>query len=168
MNKYYQIVLFFLFSIGLSGSSLADPEIKNGQENQPVILFPADIKDLISQEMLSVEKAMKGLVSSIATGNWQKTEVIGKQIQASYIMKKSLTAEQMKHLHHSLPAQFIKLDHSFHHFAGMLAHAAEAKNSELVNFYFYKMNESCVKCHSTYAVEKFSGFNIPAKHHHAD
>jgi len=73
-------------------------------------------------------------------------------------LKQGLTAEQIKHFHHSLPEQFIKLDHSFHQYAGMLAHAADAKNADVVSFYFYKMNESCVQCHSSYAQDTFSGF----------
>ncbi len=149
------LVLMFLTGMLTSIGSFAE---------QPLDI-PADIKPILKKEMLAVEKGMQQLVSSIAKGDWDKTAEIGKQIQASYIMKQSLTAEQMKQLHHSLPEQFIKQDHAFHQYAGMLAHAAEVKNTDVVNFYFYKMNESCVQCHSRYAQERFPAFSIQPKKH---
>jgi len=132
---------------------------------QESLNIPEDIKPILKKEMLAVEKGMQALVSSIAKGEFEKTAMIGKQIQASYLLKQSLTAEQKKHLHHSLPEQFIKLDHAFHQYAGMLAHAAEMKNTEVINFYFYKMNDSCVQCHSQYALERFPVFSIQTEKH---
>ena len=153
--------VFLVFLVGLftSACSIAEEKKYIHQQNTPVFNLPLDIKQVLKKEMQAIEKGMQELVSTIAVGNWQKTAAIGKQIEASYILKQSLTTEQMEHLHHSLPEQFIKLDHSFHHYAGMLAHAAEVKNAEVVSFYFYKMNDSCVQCHSTYAKGKFPGFS---------
>ncbi len=129
--------------------------------------IPEEVKPIIQKEMLAIEKGMQQLVSSIAKGEWKQIAIISKQIQASYIMKQSLTAEQIKQLHHSLPEQFIKQDKEFHHYAGMLAHAAELKNTDVMSFYFYKMNESCVQCHSRYAQSRFPAFsNPPEKHSH--
>jgi len=154
-------VLLLAFFIGMltSVGSVAD------ESQKPELNFPADIKPLLKKEMIAVEKGMQALLSSIAKGDWEKTAIIGKQIQASYIMKQSLTAEQKKQLHHSLPEQFVKLDHSFHQYAGMLAHAAEVKNADVINFYFYKMNDSCVQCHSRYAQERFPAFATKDEHH---
>jgi len=132
---------------------------------QEVLNIPEDIKPILKKEMLAVEKGMQALISSIAKGEFEKTAMIGKQIQASYLLKQSLTAEQKKHLHHSLPEQFIKQDHAFHQYAGMLAHAAEMKNTEVINFYFYKMNDSCVQCHSQYAQERFPAFSTQTEKH---
>lgn len=153
------LFIFVMMSLFISACSIAAEKNFVHQTNEEHLNFPEDIKSLLKQEMLAVEKGMQELVSTIAVGDWQKTAKIGKQIQASYIMKQSLTTEQMKYLHHSLPGQFIKLDHRFHDFAGMLAHAAEVKNADVVNFYFYKMSDSCVQCHSRYAKERFSGFS---------
>ncbi len=119
-----------------------------------------DIKVLLTREMRAIEKGMQVLLHSIVTADWQTTAETAKQIQSSYLLKQGLTAEQKADLHQQLPEQFIALDHSFHQFAGMLAYAAEAKNSDVVNFYFYKMTESCVQCHSRYAKQKFSGFSV--------
>jgi len=150
-----------------SASSLAEEKPHVHQPSIVALNIPADIKPLLTKEMQAIEKAMQELVSTIATGNWEKTAEIGKQIQASYIMKQSLTAEQMERLHHSLPKQFIKLDHSFHQYAGMLAHAAEVRNTDVVSFYFYKMNDSCIQCHSSYAQKKFPGFADFIENHHS-
>ena len=153
------ILLVFLVSLSTSACTIAEEKKDVHQKNMPAFHLPLDIKQVLKVEMQAIEKGMQKLVSTIAVGNWQKTAAIGKQIQASYIMKQSLTTEQMEYLHHSLPEQFIKLDRSFHHYAGMLAHAAEVKNAEVVSFYFYKMNDSCVQCHSTYAKGEFPGFS---------
>jgi len=153
--KYYSLFLLFIFGMLTSVSSVAKEPLN----------IPEDIKPILKKEMLAVEKGMQELISTIAKGDFEKTAIIGKQIQASYILKQSLTAEQMKQLHHSLPESFISQDHAFHQYAGMLAHAAEMKNTEVINFYFYKMNESCVRCHSQYAQERFPAFSTQTEKH---
>ncbi|MCK4840444.1 MAG: cytochrome c [Methylococcales bacterium] len=153
--RYLSIVLLLIFSI--SACSFAE-EKKDHQQTKQNFNIPMDIKLLLKKEMLAVEKGMQQLLSAIATGNWHKTTEIAKHIQASYIMKQQLTAEQKNRLHHHLPAQFIKLDQLFHQYAGKLAQAAELKDTDVVNFYFYKMTDSCVQCHSRYAKEVFPGF----------
>lgn len=156
--KFYQAFIFFI------GMLISIPSIAESPHGQ-LLNIPADIKPLLKKEMLAIEKGMKILVSSIATGNWGETAKIGKQIQTSFILKKNLSTEQMKLLHHSLPEQFIKMDQSFHQYAGMLAHAAEIKNMDIINFYFYKMSDSCVQCHSHYALERFPAFSKQMENH---
>ena len=73
----------------------------------------------------------------------------------SYVMKHQLSSAQRNAIHQSLPPTFIELDRGFHRSAGMLAHAAKSRNSELVNFYFYKLVDTCVACHSKYAGDRF-------------
>lgn len=157
--RIQSLVLVFLIGMLTSVASVAEEPHHHG------LNIPADIKPLLTKEMLAVEKGMQELLSSIARGDWEKTAAIGKQIQASYIMKQSLTAEQMQQLHHSFPEEFIRLDRAFHGYAGMLAHAAKAKNKDIINFYFYKMNESCNQCHSRYAKERFPAFVDPKEKH---
>lgn len=153
--KYWSLFLMIVIGMLTSVSSVAKEPLN----------IPDDIRPILKKEMLAVEKGMQELISSIAKGDFEKTAIIGKQIQASYILKQSLTAEQMKHLHHSLPEQFIKQDHDFHQYAGMLAHAAEMKNTDVINFYFYKMNDSCVQCHSRYAQKRFPAFFTQTEKH---
>jgi cytochrome c556 len=91
--KLRALILVFLMGMLTSVCSIAEEPLN----------IPADIKPILQKEMLAVEKGMQELVSSIAKGDWDKTAAIGKQIQASYIMKQTLTPEQMKQLHHSPP-----------------------------------------------------------------
>ena len=159
------LYLIFLITLFSSACSIAGEKEEIHKQSSQELNLPIDIKQLLKKEMLAIENGMQKLISTIAAGDWQQTAKIGKQIQASYLMKQNLTDEQLRHLHHILPEQFVKLDHSFHHYAGMLAHAAEVKNAEVVSFYFYKMNDSCIQCHSSYAESKFTGFSAPTKNH---
>jgi hypothetical protein len=67
-----------------------------------------------------------------------------------YILKQSITDEQKHELITKLPKSFFESDQKFHEYAGMLEHVAEEKNLELVGFYYSKLTESCVNCHSEY------------------
>ena len=158
---------YLLLSMGLLLTSPVFSEQKDKHvQHQKALDIPEAIKPILTQEMLLFEKAMKGLLSSITTGNWHKTVEIAKQVEASYIFKQQLSKEQREHLHHILPKRFVHLDHSFHQYAGMLAHAAEVKNADVMNFYFYKMADSCTQCHAEYAKEKFPGFVAKGTHSH--
>ncbi len=120
-------------------------------------------------EMLAVQDGMKSLIPAISSGNWQAIADTARVIHDSYIMKLRLSKSQVEELHRSLPVGFLELDHSFHHSAGMLAHAAEQKNADVVNFYFFKLNEACVSCHSKFAAHRFPGLarrGDHEEHHH--
>ncbi len=129
--------------------------------------LPADVKPLLTQEMQQIQQGMMDLIPLIASGQWDGIAEIAKKMQNSYIMKQKMTQEQMHALHKSLPPAFIALDQNFHRSAGMLAHVAEEKKSELVNFYFYKLTESCGQCHSQYAQQRFPAFAEKSKSDHA-
>ena len=138
-------------------------------ESAAGLQLPDDVKPLLTQEMQMLQKGMMDLMPAIASGQWDKIVEIAKKMESSYIMKQKMTKEQMQALHKSLPAAFIHLDHNFHGYAGMLAHVAEEKKSELVTFYAYKLTESCVQCHSQFAQQKFPAFaeksTKHSKHH---
>ena len=113
------------------------------------------LRGLLSKEMLAIQKGMMSITPAYAAGNWDEIANIANKIKDSYILKQSLTQEQKHELHTSLPNGFIKQDQHFHYLSGMLEHAASNKKAELVGFYFSKMSESCVSCHSQYAIHKF-------------
>lgn len=113
---------------------------------------------LLVAEMRAVQEGMMSLIPAISSGNWTEMAEIGMNLHDSYIMKQKLSKSQIEELHQSLPAGFQELDHSFHHSAGMLARAADEKNADVVNFYFFKLNEACVSCHSKFATHRFPGF----------
>ena len=124
------------------------------------------LKAILSKEMTAIEEGMKGLVHEIAHGNWDNIEKIAKMMEESYIMKQKLSRQQIEELHHKLPPGFLELDAQFHESAGMLAHVAKERHNDLVTFYFYKLTESCMKCHAKYAKNRFPGFSGTKKQGH--
>ena len=126
------------------------------QASRGVQLSP-DLLALLNQEMGLIQQAMMDIVPANATGEWDQVSAIGKKIKASFILKQKMTDAQKEELYRVLPPQFIEMDMDFHTSAGMLAHAAEMKNADVVNFYFYKMNAACVSCHGKYASKRFPG-----------
>ena len=133
----------------------------NRHIHQQLPPLPGDISLLLTLEMQAISKSMMELVPAIATADWQKISDIGSQIKQSYIMQHQLTDQQRQTMLRILPTDFKKIDFQFHQTAGKLAHAAEQHNRELINFYFYKLNEACSQCHSQYALVKFPGFIEP-------
>lgn len=117
----------------------------------------AALHDLLNREMQALENGMQELVPAIASGEWDNVASIAQKISDSFIMKQNLTPEQKHELQRALPARFIEMDQAFHGSAAMMAHAAEAKNADVVNFYFFKLNNACVGCHKQYAVSRFPG-----------
>lgn len=128
-------------------------------------LLPKELNDILIKEMNALSQGLSQLMPEVTSGNWQQIQNIGEKMHDSYILKQSLSKEQIKHLHKMLPSNFKTLDHQLHHSAGMMAHAAKKKNIELVNFYLYKMTETCVTCHSQYATDRFPQLKPSKKHH---
>lgn len=126
---------------------------------EPEIRLSEPLRQALAEEMLAIQNAMMDLVPSLAAGEWSEVAKLGRRIEGSYIMKQKLSADEMEELHRALPAGFQELDSSFHEMAGMLAHVAEEGHVELVHFYFYKLNESCVTCHRRYAGQRFPAFS---------
>ncbi len=116
-----------------------------------------DIQKLLQQEMKAIEQGVAALIPAIARGEWDQVAEIGRNIEQSYLLKQKLTPEQRHSLHKSLPPRFIQLDQAFHESAGMLAHGAEMRKPDIVNFYVYKLSHACVECHTEFAAEKFPG-----------
>lgn len=116
------------------------------------------LRALLVEEMLAIQSGMQAIIPAYAAGNWGEIASIADKIANSYILKQRLSDDQKNELHTSLPNTFIQLDQQFHYFAGMLKHVAEEEKSELVGFYFAKMNDACQTCHSQYATHKFPAF----------
>ncbi len=128
-------------------------------------LFPEALNVILLKEMNALSQGLSQLMPEVTSGNWPQIQAIGQKMHDSYLLKQSLSKEQIAHLHKTLPGNFKTLDHQLHHSAGMMAHAAEKKNIELVNFYLYKMTETCVACHSQYATDRFPRLKPSKKHH---
>ena len=144
--------------IGTSQASEAEQHKGHAIEEHSGLQISNDLKVVLNQEMNGIEEGMMKIIPAIAAGDWETIAHIAQKIKNSFILKQKLTQEQIEELHHSLPAEFIEMDHGFHATAGKLAHAAHQHDVELVNFYFYKLHSQCTKCHSKYASERFSNF----------
>ena len=119
----------------------------------------ARLHELLTKEMQHVAKATAKLALAIAEGDHATANELGIAIRDSFILKKSLTTQDKKDLFGAVPPDFVALDRYFHGLADKLAHAAEMKDSELQVFYYSKMLEACVTCHSKFANDRFPGLN---------
>ena len=129
----------------------------------------SDLRDLLNQEMRALQSGMQSIIPAYVSGNWDDIATTAGKMKNSYILKQSLTESQIKQLHSLLPVAFIEQDKRFHYLAGMLEHVAKNKNPELTNFYFSKMNEACVTCHSQFATHRFPALlskNKTSEHSH--
>ena len=143
------------FFISIAQTSDAKQRESHTIEERSAVHLSNDLKVILNQEMNEIEQGMMKIIPAISAGNWENITKIAKKIKNSFILKQKLTEKQIEELHHSLPAEFIEMDHSFHSTAGKLAHAALEHDGELVNFYFYKLHSQCINCHSKYASERF-------------
>jgi hypothetical protein len=159
---FITLIAISLFSVSFAQEH-HDKKIKIGSGE---LNLSDDLKAILSEEMTAIEKGMTGLVHEIAHGNWGAIEKTATMMEQSYIMKQKLSKHQLEELHHKLPHGFVELDQEFHKTAGMLAHVAKERHSDLVAFYFYKLTESCMKCHAKYAKNKFPGFSGSEKQGH--
>jgi hypothetical protein len=156
ITKQLVITLACLLLVPVTGQTEHPAEKHAPPPGDHLHLSPA-LMELLKQEMNAIQKGMQALIPAIASGNWQDVADIGEHIQHSYIMQRQLTNAQMEELHHELLPAFLELDQSFHHSAGMLAHAARMGNPEVVGFYFYKLTDTCVTCHRKFAEYRFPG-----------
>jgi len=121
-------------------------------------------KQLLRREMQLISASMIEILEAIPSGDWDAVHQAAGKIHQAELLKQGLSAAEKKSLADKLPHGFIKLDHRFHYLAGMLSHVAEERDYDLVNFYFYKMNETCMACHKKFASKKFPGLGEPNKH----
>lgn len=165
MKLFIYIVLLVTLLPIISYAEEKPEHIKPESVSAVEALSP-DLRNLLSQEMQELQSGMMSIVPAYISGNWGEIEATAGEIKNSYILKKTLTESQVKELHSVLPHEFIKQDKRFHYLAGMLEHAAKNRKSELINFYFSEMNESCVSCHSTFATHRFPSLVQKVKGEH--
>ena len=151
------IVLSASFLVHASQASNGKEHENHTKEKGSELQLSHDLKALLNQEMNEIEAGMMQIVPAIAAGEWETITNIAVKIKNSFILKQKLTKKQLEELHHSLPADFVKMDQGFHSTAESLAHSAHRQDAELVNFYFYQLHSQCIKCHAAYATERFPG-----------
>jgi hypothetical protein len=156
MTRRLLLALACLLLTPVSGHTEHPAEHPVSTAPDHIKLSPA-LTELLQQEMQFLQQGMQALLPAIVIGNWEEIAAIGEEIQNSYIMQKQLTDTQREELHRKLPAAFLELDQSLHRSAGMLAHAAQQHCAEVVGFYFYKLTDTCVTCHSKFVTYRFPG-----------
>jgi hypothetical protein len=149
----------FLTALSVPTLSIAAHDGHHEANQKSVENLSPELRALLQQEMQALQNGMIAVIPAFVSGDLAVVEEIAKNMKNSFILRQSITREQMHELHSTLPESFIKMDKEFHYFAGMLSHTANRKKLELVNFYLSKLTESCVACHSQYATHKFPGFS---------
>lgn len=163
MSKILLTILLASFLVA-SPAYAQHSEVADGDEG--VHLSP-DLLELLRSEMREVAKGMQVIPLALASAQWHEIHETAGQIKDSYILKQSLTKDQLEELRHALPEPFKTLDGEFHQRAGKLAEAAKRKDAEGVAFQYSRMLENCTSCHSKYAQERFPGFvTQQQKHQH--
>ncbi len=144
------------------------PALCHGQDNHSAVTaLSPEIRELFSREMIELQKGMQAIIPAYISGDWGEIAAIAGKMEASYVLRQNLSEEQAKELHSRLPGSFIELDRQFHYLSGMLEHAASREKVELIGFYFSKMSEACVSCHTQYATHKFPALTPePEPHGH--
>lgn len=132
----------------------------NGTENrtqEEKLQLPEKFRTVLVKEMIEIENGMRNLVSLMARGELEKASVLADKIHDSFILKSSLTKEELKELVGLLPQEFIRTDRAFHGNAKKLSEALKLKQlSESAKIYGEMLN-GCLTCHSEYAADKFQG-----------
>jgi len=141
----------------------------NGYSEGSIKTLSPELRVLLEQEMAAIEQGMKNIIPAYISGNLSEVAEIAGQIKNSYILKAKITEEQKHELHQKLPKEFIAKDQKFHKYAGMLERVSHEKHTELVGFYYSKLLESCVSCHTEHAEHRFPSLADEfenAEHHH--
>lgn len=126
-----------------------------------------DLRGLLIQEMNALQAGMMSIIPAYISGNWDDIATTAGKMKNSYILDQQLTEDQRKELESVLPAEFIEKDEDFHYLAGMLEHVAQNKKPELINFYFSRMNEACMSCHTAFAGHRFPALVPKEKAEHS-
>ena len=124
------------------------------------------LKALLADEMQQVAAATSDLALAITAGDHATVHRLAGAVRDSFILKQSLTEQDKTDLMSAVPPEFVALDRHFHGLAGKLANQAEKKDSELQNFYFSRMLETCTTCHAQFAADRFPGLTDPETGEH--
>lgn len=134
-----------------------------------VAALSPEVRALLRQEMAALQGAMLELVPAMIAADWATIVHVAERIRAGFVLSRELTAAQREELTTRLPPGFLELDAEFHGLADGLESAAREERPELVTFYVYKLQDSCVGCHARHARERFPAFapgHAPAAHGH--
>lgn len=128
----------------------------SGQDARPVSpdLTPK-LRDLLRQEMRSIEQASKDILSALIAGNDARVAKQAQQIHDSFILQQSMTPEDKQDLMAAVPEDFVARDRAFHRLSADLAQAGRDGDRDAQHAEFGRMIEACTACHARYATDRF-------------
>jgi cytochrome c556 len=126
------------------------------------------LQKLFAEEMVAILQASQKIIAALVAGDHDAVVKNAQSIHDSFILDRNLTVQDRKALETAVPPAFLELDGTFHQMAAKLAEAARHKDTDLQNYYFGRMLETCGTCHRQYATDKFPapGGKAPAAHSH--
>ncbi len=116
------------------------------------------LRRVLSAEMNSVQQAITGLSIAIPAGKWNEIAETAGKMNNGYIMKKRLSKGEMAEFNRAVSEDYQSIDREFHEMTDQLMKAAKSRRGEQVNFYFYRLTETCIQCHAQYAKKRFPDF----------
>ena len=116
------------------------------------------VRRLLSAEMNRIQNGMTNLVIAVSAGKWDEISLVSGKMEKGYIMRQKLTREQREEFNSSLSEGYKKINNEFHEILSHLIRAAGEHDGLLVNSYFSRLNETCIRCHAKYAKKRFPGF----------
>ncbi|QYX56808.1 cytochrome c [Roseovarius sp. SCSIO 43702] len=139
---------------GTLGLAVALPAV--GEEMSPVSpdLTPK-LRDLLRQEMQSIEQASKDILSALIAGDDARVADLAQQIHDSFILQQSMTPEDKQDLMAAVPENFVARDKAFHRLSADLAQAGRDGDRGAQHAEFGRMIEACTACHARYATDRF-------------
>lgn len=166
MRKALFLTIVGVLTVLVSSIGLArEPQAKPAGADQPVLSLSPKLRGALVAEMAGLREGVADLAIALTTGEWDRAAARARRIRDSFIMKQQLSPAELEDLHRALPEEFVVLDERFHRHADALAHAATEHDAELALFYFQKMTEGCVTCHSRFATHTLKGFRPAAPAH---
>jgi len=128
-----------------------------GASEHAVTKLSDETRNLFKAEMNFIKTGMDEILYGMISGDDEKVGEIAGEIRDSFIFTKSLKPHNVKEIK-TLPKKFFEYDMELHGGASELANAAEFNDKEAMQKSYFKMVNSCMKCHSTFATHRFTNF----------
>lgn len=122
------------------------------------LTLSAELRALLQAEMREIAAGVQTITLALATAEWQAAEAAAIRIRDAYLGHEKFPQAQREEMQRVLPAGFRAIDAGFHERADRLARAAAARDGELAAYHLFRLNETCIACHSQYVGYRFTGF----------
>ena len=125
--------------------------------DQAVTKLSDETRNLFKAEMSFIKGGMDEILYAMISGDDERVQEIASEIRDSFIFTKSLKPHNVEEIK-KLPKKFFEYDMELHGSASDLANAAEFNDKEEMKANYFKMVNSCTKCHATFATHRFPDF----------